>query len=61
MIKEKIERHMHALQEKHDILDKEIKDAYMDNVGDLEVEKMKKQKLKLRDEIESCKKQINEL
>jgi uncharacterized protein YdcH (DUF465 family) len=61
MIKEKIERHMHALQEKHDILDKEIKDAYMDNVGDLEVEKMKKQKLKYKDEIESCKKQISEL
>jgi len=61
MIKEKVERHMHALQEKHDILDKEIKDAYMDNVGDLEIEKMKKQKLRLKDEIESCKKQISEL
>jgi hypothetical protein len=61
MIKEKIERHMHALQEKHDILDKEIKDAYMDNVGDLEIEKMKKQKLRMKDEIESCKKQISDL
>jgi len=61
MIKEKVERHMQALQEKHDLLDKEIKDAYMDNVGDLEVEKMKKQKLRLKDEIESCKKQISEL
>jgi uncharacterized protein YdcH (DUF465 family) len=61
MIKEKVQRHMHALQEKHDLLDKEIKDAFMDNVGDLEIEKMKKQKLKLRDEIESCKKQISEL
>jgi len=61
MIKEKLERHMHALQEKHDILDKEIRDAYMDNVGDLEIEKMKKQKLRLKDEIESCKKQISEL
>ena len=61
MIKEKIERHMHALQEKHDILDKEIRDAFMDNLGDLEIEKMKKQKLKLKDEIESCKKQISEL
>ena len=59
--KEKIQNHMKALQEKHDILDKEIKDAYMDNVGDLEVEKMKKQKLRLKDEIESCKKQISEL
>jgi hypothetical protein len=59
--KEKLENHIKHLQEKHDILDKEIKDAYMDNVGDLEIEKMKKQKLKLRDEIESCKKQISEL
>ena len=59
--KEKIERHMIALQEKHDILDKEIKDAYIDNVGDIVVEKMKKQKLRYRDEIESCKKQISEL
>jgi uncharacterized protein YdcH (DUF465 family) len=61
MIKEKIERHMQVLQEKHDLLDKEIKDAYIDNVGDIEVEKMKKHKLKLKDEIESCKKKIQEL
>jgi len=59
--KEKLENHIKHLQEKHDILDKEIRDAYMDNVGDLEIEIMKKQKLKLRDEIESCKKQISEL
>ena len=59
--KEKLENHMKALQEKHDILDKEIKDAYMDNVSDLEVEKMKKQKLRLKDEIESCKKKIEAL
>ena len=59
--KEKLQHHQKALQEKHDILDKEIKDAYMDNVGDVVVEKMKKQKLKLRDEIESCKKQISQL
>jgi len=59
--KEKLENHIKHLQEKHDILDKEIKDAYMDNVGDLEIEKMKKQKLRLKGEIESCKKQISEL
>jgi len=61
MIKEKLERHMHALKEKHDILDKEIRDAFVDNVGDLEIEKMKKQKLRLKDEIESCKKQMEKL
>lgn len=59
--KEKLEHHMKALQEKHDILDKEIKDAYMDNVSDLIVEKMKKEKLKLKDEIESLKKKIKEM
>jgi uncharacterized protein YdcH (DUF465 family) len=59
--KEKLENHMKALQEKHDLLDKEIRDAYMDNVGDVEVEKMKKQKLKMKDEIESCKKKIEAL
>jgi len=59
--KEKLEHHISALQEKHDLLDKEIRDAYMDNVGDVEVEKMKKQKLKLKDEIESCKRKIEAL
>jgi uncharacterized protein YdcH (DUF465 family) len=59
--KEKLEHHIKALQEKHDILDKEIKDAYMDNVGDVVVEKMKKQKLKMKDEIESCKRKIEGL
>ena len=59
--KEKLEHHQKALQEKHDILDKEIRDAFVDNVGDLEIEKMKKQKLRLRDEIESCKKRIEAL
>jgi uncharacterized protein YdcH (DUF465 family) len=59
--KEKLEHHIAHLQEKHDRLDKEIRDAYIDNVGDLEVEKMKKQKLRLKDEIESCKKKISEL
>jgi hypothetical protein len=59
--KEKLEHHIKALQEKHDVLDKEIRDAYMDNVGDLEIEKMKKQKLKMKEEIESYKKKIESL
>ena len=59
--REKLENHMKVLQEKHDLLDKEIRDAYMDNVGDVEVEKMKKQKLKMKDEIESCKRKIEAL
>lgn len=59
--KEKLQHHLSHLKEKHDTLDKEIKDAYLDNVSDIEVEKMKKQKLKLKDEMESCKKQIENL
>ena len=59
--REKLEHHIKALQEKHDLLDKDVRNAYMDSVGDLEIEKMKKQKLKLKDEIESCKKKISEL
>lgn len=59
--KEKLEHHIAHLQEKHDKLDKEVKDAYMDNVSDLVLEKMKKQKLKLKDEIEVCKKQLSSL
>jgi uncharacterized protein YdcH (DUF465 family) len=59
--RQKLEHHMRALQEKHDLLDREIRDAYMDNVGDVEVEKMKKQKLKMKDEIESCKRKIEGL
>lgn len=59
--KEKLEHHIKHLEEKHDKLNKEVRDAYMDNVSDVEVEKMKKQKLKLKDEIESCKRQIESL
>jgi uncharacterized protein YdcH (DUF465 family) len=59
--KEKLEHHWSHLKEKHDRMDKEIKDAYLDNVSDIEVEKMKKQKLKLKDEMEACKRQIENL
>ena len=58
---EKLKHHLSHLKEKHDKLDKEIKDAYLDNVSDIEVEKMKKQKLKLKDEMDACKTQIENL
>lgn len=59
--KEKLEHHIKHLEEKHELLHKEVRDAYMDNVSDVEIEKMKKQKLKLKDEIETCKKKIESL
>lgn len=59
--KEKIEHHISHLEEKVERLKKEVNAAYIDNVSDLEVEKLKKQKLKLKDEIESCKRQLSHL
>jgi uncharacterized protein YdcH (DUF465 family) len=52
--REKLENHIKALQEKHDILDKEIweLDCYYDE--SVECNKLKKKKLKLKDEIEQC-------
>lgn len=61
LTKEKLEHHISHLEEKVEKLKKEVHDAYLDGVSDLEVEKMKKTKLKLKDEIESFKRQILEL
>lgn len=59
--KEKLENHIKHLQEKHDKLDRELieMDCHWDE--SVECHNMKKQKLKLKDEIESCKKQIQSL
>lgn len=59
--KEKLEHHIKHLQEKHDKLDKEIKDMYIDNTSDLIMEQAKKKKLKLKDQIEECKRKIEAL
>lgn len=58
---EKLENHIKHLQEKHDKLDRELieMDCHWDE--SVECHNMKKQKLKLKDEIESCKKQIQSL
>jgi hypothetical protein len=57
----KIEHHISHLEEKVERLKKEVNAAYLDNVSDIEIEKLKKQKLKLKDEIESCKRQLSHL
>lgn len=61
MTKDKMQNHIKHLQEKHDKLDKEITAMYLDSVSDLVVEKAKKEKLKLKDEIERCKSQLESL
>jgi hypothetical protein len=53
--KEKLENHIKALQEKHDILDKEIWELDCRYDESIECHDLKKKKLKLKDEIEQCK------
>jgi len=56
--REKLENHIKALQEKHDILDKEIWELDCHYDESIECHDLKKKKLKLRDEIESYKRQM---
>lgn len=56
--KEKLEHHISHLQEKHDHLDKEIKELEAHHTDSLKVETLKKLKLKLKDEIEGFRKQL---
>jgi uncharacterized protein YdcH (DUF465 family) len=59
MTKEKLQHHISHLEEKHRILDKEIteRDCHYDESK--ECADLKKKRLKLRDEIESCKKRLS--
>jgi len=54
---EKLDRHIQHLQEQHDDLDKQIYDQYKKYGDDVLVQYMKKQKLKIKDEITHLKKQ----
>jgi len=56
--KEKIEHHIEHLKEKIDKLKIDCKEAYKTG-DDILWEKLKKKKLKIKDEIESCKRKIN--
>jgi len=58
MNKEKIEHHISHLQEKHDELDKRISEAIKNHGNEHIIKVLKKEKLALKDEIESFKKQI---
>lgn len=59
--KEKLSNHIKHLQELHDKMDREIQDMYVDCVSDLILEKAKKEKLRLKDEIERHKVQMQSL
>lgn len=60
MTKESMQNHIKHLEEKHKELKLDLMEA--DVRGDeLNAQKIKKQKLKLKDEIESCRKQLQSL
>lgn len=61
MTREKLIHHLESLREKHDDLDKQIRDMYGHHDSDLKVEEMKKKKLKLKDEMEQMRQKINKL
>lgn len=58
--REKLEHHVSHLEDKVKQLKADVKEAYARG-DDLSWEKLKKEKLKLKDEIEKCKKQIDGL
>lgn len=57
----KLENHVRHLQEKHDILDRDIHDKYSHYEPDHSVEMLKKEKLHLKDEIENLQIKIEAL
>jgi hypothetical protein len=60
MNKEKLRNHIRNLEEEHLILDSQIKENHSNFVNDLDLSKMKYQKLQLKREIETLKQQFNE-
>lgn len=55
---EKLKHHIDHLQEKHDLLDKEIKELEAHHSNHERVVEMKKEKLHLKDEIVKFKSQL---
>lgn len=55
----KITYHIEVLKQKHDELDRAIKDDYKNYVDDMIIEKKKKEKLALKDEIEKYIRTLN--
>ena len=59
--REKLIHHAETLRERHDDLDKEITKLFEHHADDMKVENLKKQKLKLKDEIEKLYKRIDSI
>lgn len=58
MNKVKMQHHIAHLEQLHDSVDKQIQKIYREYGNDVAVQQLKKKKLKLKDEIESCKKEL---
>lgn len=58
MTDEKILDHIKSLQERHDLMDSEIKRVESTHGNQMMIVDLKKKKLKLKDEIEKLKSQI---
>lgn len=54
----KLEHHLKVLKEKHDLLDREIKEEYSHRQDDTKLKEMKLKKLRLKEEMEDIRKKI---
>lgn len=61
MTREKLIHHVEHLKEKHDKVDKEIKELELHHTEHLKVETLKKVKLKLKDEIAATNRKIDNI
>lgn len=61
LTREKLEHHIAHLQEVHDDLDRQIQEDYAKFKDDTSVNRLKKKKLQLKDEIEKFKEQTKTL
>lgn len=52
-----MQSHISVLEYKHQQLDKEIEYAYAHHASDIEIQRMKKYKLRLKEEIYACRRQ----
>ena len=58
MTEEKMNAHIKVLQERHDLMDSEIKRVESTHGNQMMIVDLKKKKLKLKDEIEKLKTQV---
>lgn len=54
----KLEHHLKQLKEKHELLEKEIKDQYIHHADDIKLKELKLKKLQLKQEMEKFSKKI---